>query len=436
MKRREFLVTSLAAGTSALLQTGPQAGGAAPDDPIDVAILGVGLQGRNLIDCLLTMPGVRIRAVCDIWKYRRNSTLAYLKTYEQEAAEFEDYREMLDQVKGLRAVLVATPDFVHAEQTTACLNAGLHVYCEPPMAPTLDAAQAMADTAQRTGKLLAIGYQRRSNPRYQHVSQKLLQEAELLDDITAAGCQWNQSELEELGWPRRHTLAEADLKKYGYANMREFRNWRWFKPYSAGPFAGFAVHQIDVLNWLLGARPTSVMAVGGADYFENRQNYDSVTAIYDYPWGHRVVRATSQVMTTSRGTQGNYELLVGVQGSIRIAEKPKWTKVFREPTAVEWDEWKRKGYLAKIDAAAEAKPDSSGKLADPNEVRVQETGEVTQYEIPVVLDKSPFQPHLENFLDAVRGKGRLNCPAEVALASETAVLKALEAIDAKRPLDW
>lgn len=431
MQRREFLSNSLAAGTGALLATS-LAAGAASADTLDVALIGAGLQGRTLLNCLLAMKGVRVRAVCDLWKYRRTSALAYLKTYEQEAAEYEDCREMLAHAKGLHAAVVATPDFVHAEQATACLNAGLHVYCEPPMAPTLAAAHSMADAAKKTGKLLQIGYQRRSNPRYHHVHQKLLQEAELLGELTAAGSQWNQSELDELGWPKRQTIAEADLKKYGYANMREFRNWRWFKPYCAGPFAGFAVHQVDALNWLLGAHPKTVLASGGLDAFKNRQNYDNVMAIFEYPLKDRTIRAACQVLTTSRGTNGNYELIVGTEGSIRISDNPKWTKVFREPSAVEWDDWRRKGYLVKIDAAVPVKPEAADKPADPNEVRVQETGEVTQYEIPVVLDKSPFQPHLENFVDAIRGKAKLTCPAETALPAEAAVLKALEAVELKR----
>lgn len=433
MRRRDFLGTGLAAASGALWLSSPSGAAPAPSETLDVALIGGGLQGRRLMNVLLTMSGVRLRAVCDIWKYRRTSALAYLATYQHEAVGYEDYHEMLDKAKGLQAVVVATPDFVHAEQAQACLEAGLHVYCEPPMAPTLPAAQAMAEAARRSGKLLAIGYQRRSNLRYQHVDAKLLREAELLDDITSAGSQWNQPELDELGWPSRHTIADADLKRYGYADMREFRNWRWFRRYCAGPFAGFAVHQVDVLNWLLGSRPRAVLAAGGTDYYENRQCYDNVTAIFEYPLAERVVRATCQVSTSSRGTNGNFELITGTAGSIRISENPKWTKVFREPTAGEWDDWRRKGYLAKVETAAAAK---SEKAADPNELQVQESGEVTQYEIPVVLDMPTFQPHVENFFDAIRGRAELTCPAEVALPSEAAVLKALEAVEAKRQLTW
>ena len=73
---------------------------------------------------------------------------------------------MLSDEKDLDAVIIATPDFWHAEQTIACLKAGLHVYCEKEMSNTLEGARKMVQAAKQTGKLLQIGHQRRSNPRY------------------------------------------------------------------------------------------------------------------------------------------------------------------------------------------------------------------------------------------------------------------------------
>ena len=430
MERREFLSTSLAAGTGALLHSAPAFAGKAPAETLDVAILGAGMQGRTLLNCLLAAGAVRVRAVCDIWEYRRTSALAYLKAFGQEAGGYEDYREMLEDAGGLHAAVVATPDFVHAEQTIASLNAGLHVYCEAPMAPTLAEAAAMAQAARSTGKLLQIGYQRRSDPRYRHARENLLGEAELTGGVTSASTQWNQWDVREPGWPRQHTIPAADLEKYGYADMREFRNWHWFQRYGAGPFASFGVHQVDVLNWLLGAPPAAVLAAGGADFYRDRQCYDDVTAIFEYPFDGRVIRAACQVQTTTRGTSGSFEQVAGTAGTIRLSDNPRWTAVFREPTAAGWDEWVRKGYLARV--AAPAAPDDES--SEPAGFRVQETGVVTPYEIPVVLEKPPLQLHLENFLGAVRGQTELHCPAETAVAAEAAVLRALEAVEARRLL--
>lgn len=433
MQRREFLSSGLAGGAGALLLSAKAVAKPAPDEVLNVALIGAGIQGRILANCLLVVGGVRIRAVCDVWPYRRDAALRYLEAFDQEAAGYEDYREMLGKVDGLDAVVVATPDFVHAEQTIACLGAGLHVYCEAPMAPTLDAARAMAEAAAETGNLLQVGYQRRSSPRYRHVERHLLDEADLVEDITAAGTQWNESDLWELGWPRRRAISEDDLKRHGYANMREFRNWRWFRRYSAGPFAAAAVHQVDVLNRLLGTPPRSVLAAGGADFFPDRECHDHLTAIYEYPVDGRTVRATCQVHTTTRGTAGSHELVVGTAGSIRTSEAPNWVAVFREPSAVTWDEWVRKGYLVKA-ARPSAVDEPSEPPADTGGMQAAETGGVEPYEIPVAADKSSLHYHLENFLDAVRGTGKLNCPPPIALHAEAAVLRAIEAVEAEQLL--
>jgi len=56
---------------------------------------------------------------------------------------------------------------------------------------------------------------------------------------------------DDFGFPNGQGLSEAKLNQYGYANMHEFRNWRWFKRYAGGPMSDLGAHQIDVYNWML-----------------------------------------------------------------------------------------------------------------------------------------------------------------------------------------
>jgi hypothetical protein len=74
---------------------------------------------------------------------------------------------------------------------------------------------------------------------------------------------------------------EAKLAEYGYANMHEFRNWRWFKKYAGGPMSDLGAHQIDVYNWMLGVNPSSCMASGGVDYYKTHEWYDNAIAIFE-----------------------------------------------------------------------------------------------------------------------------------------------------------
>ncbi len=161
---------------------------------INVALLGAGAQGQVLLDAMLRIPGLRFRAVCDIWKeYNQKRAVNTLRKYKFEVNGYEDYREMLDKEKDLDAVVIATPDFWHAPHTVDCLKAGKHVYCEKEMSNTLDGARSMVLAARETGKLLQIGHQRRSHPRYLHCYEKLLQEAKLLGRIVTVNGQWNRA---------------------------------------------------------------------------------------------------------------------------------------------------------------------------------------------------------------------------------------------------
>ncbi len=430
LNRRDFLEAGIATGTGLLLASSPAGAHAgAAGDTLNVALIGAGVHGRALMQAALLIPGIRFVAVCDIWKYSRNAARNYLSTYKQEAADYADYREMLQKEKGLHAAIVATPDFLHAEQTNACLKAGLSVYCEKPMSNSLDQSRSMVRTAKETGKLLQIGYQRRSNPRYRHVEEVLVKKVKLPGRLTHVSGQWNHGVKDDIGWPRKFAMRDEDLKRYGYENMHMFRNWRAYKKFSGGRFADFGAQQVDAVNWFLGSTPTSVLAGGGIDYYKTHEWPDTVMAILQYETAQGPLRALLSVQTTTGGGgEMTFEHFMGTEGSIKISENPKWTKVFREPHAKSWDDWVRQGYLAAKEDAAAKKPATS------EEEHVRETGVVVPYELPIVLNKPLHQPHLENFFDAVRGKAKLTCPAEEAFRTEVVVHKVNEAIDAKKML--
>jgi hypothetical protein len=129
---------------------------------------------------------------------------------------------------------------------------------------------------------------------------------------------------------------------------------------------------------------------------------------------------------------------MGDQGTLLISESEVNYAglLYRDPNAPAWDEWVQKGYVnAPKEQETKAKSDS-GAIAD-----VRESVAPDQHTVPVTLRDPYHQPHLQNFFDAVRGKAKLNCPAEVAYETAVAVLKVNEAIDAKsrvsfRPEDF
>jgi Predicted dehydrogenases and related proteins len=448
LTRRNFILTGAKLGAAALAApyiARAQAPGAGGTRTLNVALIGCGEQGRVLLNASLKIPDIRYRAVCDIWPYNRTYGERLLKKFNHDAQPFEDYREMLSAVPDLDAVIVATPDFVHAEHTNAALRAGKHVYCEKLMSNTVEGARSMVKTARETGKLLQVGHQRRSNPRYLHARDKIVREAKLLGRITNASGQWNRAVTEDLGYPSRYALPEATLNKYGFANMHEFRNWRWFKRYAGGPISDLGAHQIDIFNWMLGVNPSSVMAGGGVDYYTTHEWYDNVSAIYEFPTPSGTVRATYGVLTTTSAGGGYHEYFMGDEGALKISENPKYTKLYREARAPEWDIWAERGLVASPTSGEGAPPPVKPwekprkKLGGPSRaatVDVRETAELSAWDIPVTLDKAIHQPHLENFFAAIRDGAQLTCPADQAFASAVTVLRVNEAVAAQKMLKF
>ena len=431
LSRRDFLRSAAVTGAG-LMVTIPgwaqeQAACAANSAELNIAIIGPGSQGRNLLNQTLKIPGIRFKAVCDIWPYHQEYAANILKKFDQPVNVYADYQELLAKEKDLQAVIIATPDWVHAEQAIACLKAGLHVYCEKEMSNTLEGCRKMVQAARETKKLLQIGHQRRSNPRYWH-ALKLLDKDKVCGRITHLMGQWNRATPFDLGWPEGRELDAATLKKYGYDTMERFRNWRWYKQYAGGPIADLGSHQIDVFNWFLKTPPAAVLASGGADNYEGHEWYDNILTIYEYLVGGKKVRGFYQVLnTTSHG--GFFETFMGTEGSLMVSEDPRKGFMFREPEAKrrEWED-------------EASKVETMGR--DAIELKIGETLAPDGSKDPAgqkLLEESkkpPHQLHLENFFNAIREGTPLSCPADVAYETAVSVLKANEAVEAGKRVEF
>ncbi|MFH1884344.1 MAG: Gfo/Idh/MocA family oxidoreductase [Planctomycetota bacterium] len=435
--RRSFLRSTAAAGAG--LAFSPmvlgQAGGKKPGD-VNIGLLGCGAQGQVLMNACLKMPGIRFKAVCDIWTaYNQKRVSRLLKRYRHEVNTYVDYEEMLDKEKDLDAVIIATPDFWHSPHAVACMEAGLHVYCEKEMSNTLEGAKKMLEASKKTGKLLQIGHQRRSNPRYIHCYEKLIDGAKLLGKITCINGQWNRSKAacEDLGWPKKDAIDQPTLKKYGFDSMKQFRNWRWYKGLGGGPIVDLGSHQIDIFSWFLGTNPKAVMASGGIDYWKGHDWYDNVMVIYEYQLGDRTVRAFYQTITTN-SSNGYFETFMGDEGTLLISEAAGRGTIYREAwvPAANWEKWVKMGFIKEPPEEEKEEAPAGDAVLD-----VRESPKPPSYDIPVTMDNKPYhQPHLENFFDAVRGKGKLNCPAEIGYETAVTVLKVNEAVAAGRKLEF
>jgi len=451
--RRGFLHSAAVTGTRLMFAqvVFGQANRDEKSDDINVALLGAGEQGKVLMEACRKIRGICFKAVCDIWPYNLNWLSRRLRAYRHEHNTYEDYKEMLEKEKDLDAVIIATPDFWHAEHTVDCLRAGLHVYCEKEMSNTLEGARKMVQAVRHTGKLLQIGHQRRSNPRYKFCRENLINGAQVLGRITAVNGQWNRSPSTGRIVPKGKEIDSEILARYGYKSMEQFRNWRWYKGLGGGPIVDLGSHQIDIYNWFLGTNPKSVMASGRTNFYDrkNHEWYDTVMAIYEYETSQGNVTASYQTISGSGGG-GYFENFMGGQGSLIISERGNRCEIYRDKkTAPEWDKWVEAGILYKqCDCEIECMQEAENKCIEecgcPQMIE-KETGSLIdvresplppKYDLPVVMNKKYHQTHLENFFDAIYSGGgiKLNCPADVGYETAVAVLKVNEAVEAARKL--
>ena len=138
--RRTFLKTSAAA--FATIQIVPSfvigaRGQTPPSQKLNIAGIGIGgMGGNNIKRCA---EENNIVALCDV----DQEYAAHTFKEHPDAKQYVDYREMLDKQKDIDAVIIATPDHVHAPIAMAAMRAGKHVYCQKPLAHSLNEIRAM-----------------------------------------------------------------------------------------------------------------------------------------------------------------------------------------------------------------------------------------------------------------------------------------------------
>ncbi len=414
--RRDFLrATAVGAG---LMMTGQAMAQDAPapapemapaphnDDGINVALIGSGGQGMVLLDSLARIKGVRITAFCDIWDYSLKRGVSISRKYGHVPTGYTDYRDLLDHEKDVQAVFIATPDFMHAEHAIACMNAGLHVYCEPPLAHSLRDAKRMIAEARSTGRIFQVGLQRRSNPRYLHAIQTLIRGRSVLGRITHGSAQWNRNAGPDLGWPKKYEIPEEVLKRYGYDTMHRFRNWRWYRKFGGGPLVSLGSLQIDVLNWAFGALPHTVYATGGIEIDSKCECWDNALCTLEYDTPAGPVRASYEVMSTN--SYGRFhELIHGRYGSLVISEHPDLGDHFvheiDQRVDMPWEKLVQEGLLG---------GETRKFLGVTRNAIINTTDSklpyVNCFPLPVEFHGPQHQPHVDNFLDAVRAGAKLN----------------------------
>lgn len=286
-----------------------------PPVPVTVAVIGLGDQGRALLTSLSYVPGVNVAYICDNYAGVHKRALEAAP----KATAVTDYKQVLADPK-VQGVFVATPTHLHKQIVQDALAAGKHVYCEAPIAHTVDDAKAIAQAAKGAASksLFQSGLQYRTNPQHHHVLKFVRTGA--LNKVAQVKACWHK----KTSWRR---VAPSDERQNAL-------NWRLDKAISPGLIGEVGIHQVDVATWFLNTMPVSVVGFGGnVAWSDGRQVPDTVQAIIEYPNDvHLAYDAT-----LGNSFDGIYELFQGTDAAVLMRDVRAW--MFKEPdaTALGWE---------------------------------------------------------------------------------------------------
>ncbi len=310
--RRHFLKTAAATvATSQLFSVPNIVSGRGLNERLNVAGIGVGGQGFG--DLRNAAATENIVALADVDSARAAQAFS---TWEQ-ATRYKDFREMLDkESKHIDAVVIATPDHMHATTALACMQAGKHVYCEKPLTRTPWEARLLTQASKKYGVATQMG-----NQGYSHdatrVACEIIWSGEIGDvhEVHAwtglAGWPQGMTKLpapspipETLDWDlwlggaAQRPFSAGDQEYRDFVTQRNSQtgrggrgqqfgfylpfNWRGFYDFGTGLIGDWGVHILGPANWALqlGA-PLSVECVH-RDSFPPFTFPDELTIKYEF----------------------------------------------------------------------------------------------------------------------------------------------------------
>jgi len=291
--RREFLQTTAGAAgatlaaNAILLNSEPlfaSTASVAVSDRVRFGIVGVGMEGSNLLTTAIQLPGVECAAACDLYDGRHELAREIVG---KPIPTTRRYKELLDN-KEIDAIIVAVPDHWHKQVVVDAVAAGKDVYCEKPFSHTPADGLALVAAAKKSDRIVMVGAQRTSSvlcakakDLYDQgaIGALSLVEATLgRNDPTGAWEYPPPADLspENLDWDT--WLGTAPKKPF---DPLAFARWRCWKEYGTGVAGDLLVHLISGMQAVLGINeiPKRVSAFGGIYRWKDGRNMPDVHAV-------------------------------------------------------------------------------------------------------------------------------------------------------------
>ncbi|MCR4412354.1 MAG: Gfo/Idh/MocA family oxidoreductase [Thermoguttaceae bacterium] len=276
---------------------------------------------------------IQVVALADLFEdrlARSNENLAKLGIRipkERCFTGFDAYQRLL-AIAEINYVILATPPHFRPMHLKAAIEAGKHVFMEKPTAVDVPGVKTVLEAgrlAQQKGLGIAAGTQRRHLNSYRETIKRLRDGA--IGEIVYGRCYWNGGEI----WVVERRPGWSDLEW-------QLRNWNYFTWLSGDHIVEQHVHNLDIMNWVLGSHPVrAVSGLGGRQVRtgpEHGHIFDHFAVEFEYPGGVRVFSQCRQINGCDSKVE---EAVVGTLGasncanSIRVKKGESWRFRGKDP---------------------------------------------------------------------------------------------------------
>jgi predicted dehydrogenase len=309
--RRTFLVAATAASYRRVLGA---------NDRVGIGFVGFGLIGAQHVHDFRSQSDASLVALSDAYQPRLEQGVA---ACGGTARGYADFRKLLDD-RDVDAVVVSTPDHWHALMTMMACAAGKDVYVEKPLTLFIREGRWMTDVARRHNRIVQVGTQQRSGPHYQR-AKELLQSGSV-GQLLEARMGSARNIMPGFGTPPDspaphgfdYEMWLGPAPERSYDPHRGLYHFRWFWDYSGGQMTNLGAHEIDIVQWVLGAKgPLAVTSTGGRWALQDDgETPDTQDALFEYPkfaalWSHR---EAGMGMRVQRGLE-----FIGTKGTLMVS---------------------------------------------------------------------------------------------------------------------
>lgn len=381
--RRDFIRQSALAGAGLLLYS-PSFGSHLLADKIVVGVMGINSRGHYLARMFAQVPDVEVGFICDVDEMALSRTVAEIeKLTGKKPKAFQDVRLLLEE-KDMDALVVAAPDHWHAPATLMALKTGKHVYVEKPCSHNPAEGEILTAAALKYNKIVQMGNQRRSFPKVIEAIQQL--HSGVIGKVYfAKGWYANARKSIGTGKPTAvpkhldYELWQGPAPRKPYRDNLIHYNWHWFWHWGTGEALNNGTHEIDVMRWGLGVDyPTKVISAGGRYAFQDDwETPDTQTITYEFSNGKAMLWEGRSCNDYDEFRSGRGVVFYGEKGTMVVPGGDDY-KVY----------------------------ELGGKLVRDVKTEIQKADSTNTMGMGEKLDSL----HLQNFVDAVRGKVKQTSP--------------------------